>query len=87
MRRINPSDFKLAKQGTSREINRQIVLTLIRTHQPVSRADLSRLMDTNRANITFLVNELLEENWIREGARGSEKAGDSLLTARNTLLG
>ena len=73
MRRINPSDFKLAKQGTSREINRQIVLTLIRTHQPVSRADLSRLMDTNRANITFLVNELLEENLIREGARGSEK--------------
>ncbi len=73
MRRINPSNFKLAKQGTSREINRQIVLTLIRTHQPVSRADLSRLMDTNRANITFLVNELLEENLIREGARGSEK--------------
>ena len=30
-------------------------------------------MDTNRANITFLVNELLEENLIREGARGSEK--------------
>jgi N-acetylglucosamine repressor len=73
MRRINPSDFKLAKQGTSREINRQIVMTLIRTHQPVSRADLSRLMDTNRANITFLVNELLEENLIREGAQGSEK--------------
>lgn len=73
MRRINPKDFTLAKQGTSREINRQIVLTLIRTHQPVSRADLSRLMDTNRANVTFIVNELLEENLVREGAQGSEK--------------
>jgi N-acetylglucosamine repressor len=73
MRRINPKDFTLAKQGTSREINRQIVLTLIRTHQPVSRADLSRLMETNRANVTFIVNELLEEKLVREGDQGIEK--------------
>lgn len=73
MRKINPKDFKMATRGTSREINRQIALTLIRTHQPVSRADLSRLMATNRANVTFLVNELLEENLVREGAKGSEK--------------
>jgi predicted NBD/HSP70 family sugar kinase len=73
MRKINPRDFTLAKRGTSREINRQIALTLIRTHQPISRADLSRLMETNRANITFLINELLEENLVREGAQGNEK--------------
>jgi N-acetylglucosamine repressor len=72
MRRINPKDFTLATRGTSREINRQIVLTLIRTHQPVSRADLSRLMETNRANVTFIVNQLLEEGLVREGARGNE---------------
>jgi predicted NBD/HSP70 family sugar kinase len=73
MRKINPKDFTLAKRGTSREINRQIALTLIRTHQPVSRADLARLMETNRASVTFLVNELLQENLVREGAQGSEK--------------
>ena len=73
MRRINPGDFKLATRGTSRGINKQIALTLIRTHQPVSRADLARLMDTNRANITFLVNELLETKLVREGAQGSQK--------------
>jgi N-acetylglucosamine repressor len=73
MRRINPKEFTLAKRGTSREINRQIALTLIRTHQPVSRADLSRLMETNRANVTFIVNELLEESLVREGDQGSEK--------------
>jgi predicted NBD/HSP70 family sugar kinase len=71
MRRIDPKDFTLAKQGTSREINRQIVLTMIRTHQPVSRADLSRLMDTNRANITVIVKELLDENLVREGSQGN----------------
>lgn len=63
----------MAKRGTSREINRQIALALIRAHQPVSRADLSRLMETNRANVTFLINELLGENLVREGAQGSEK--------------
>ena len=73
MRRINPRDFTLATRGTSREINRQIVLTLVGTHQPVSRADLARLMETNRANVTFLINELLEEKLVREGAQGSEK--------------
>lgn len=73
MRRINPKNFTLAKRGTSREINRQIALTLIRTHQPVSRADLSRLMETNRANVTFIINELLEDNLVREGAQGNEK--------------
>ena len=71
MRAIDPKDFTKATRGTSREINRQIVLTLIRTHQPVSRADLARMMETNRANITLLVNELLEEKLIREGAQGS----------------
>ncbi len=73
MRKIDPNDFTLAKRGTSREINRQIALTLIRTHQPVSRADLARLMETNRANITLLVNKLLEEKLVREGARGNQK--------------
>lgn len=73
MRKINPSDFTMATRGTSREINRQIALTLIRAHQPVSRADLSRLMETNRANVTFLVNELLQEKLVREEGRGVEK--------------
>ena len=73
MRKINPSDFKLATYKTSREINRQIALTLIRTHQPVSRADLSRLMETNRTNVTLLVNELLEDGLVCEGARGNHK--------------
>ena len=72
MRKINPENFKMATRGTSREINRQIALTLIRSHQPVSRADLARLMETNRANVTFLINGLLGEKLVREGATGGE---------------
>lgn len=73
MRKINPKDFTLATRGTSRDINKQIALTLIRTHQPVSRADLARLMETNRANVTFLVNELIDDNLVREGAQSDQR--------------
>lgn len=72
MRKINPVDFTMATRGTSREINKQIALTLIREHQPVSRADLARLMETSRANVTLLVNQLLTDGLVREGAQASQ---------------
>ena len=70
MRKINPHDFKVARRGTSREINRQIALNLIRQHQPISRADLARLMNVRRGVASLLVSELLSENLIFEGALG-----------------
>lgn len=70
MRKINPHDFKVARRGTSREINRQIALNLIRAHQPVSRADLARLMNVRRGVASLLVSELLDEGLIFEGAVG-----------------
>ena len=70
MRKINPHDFTVARRGTSREINRQIALNLIRAHQPVSRADLARLMNVRRGVASLLVSELLGESLIFEGALG-----------------
>src|ERR1044071_2449392 len=70
MRKINPPNFKVARRGTSREINRQIVLNLIRAHQPISRADLARLMNVRRGVASLLVSELLDEALIFEGAVG-----------------
>lgn len=70
MRKINPHDFKVARRGTSREINRQIALNLIRAHQPISRADLARLMNVRRGVASLLVSELLDEGLIFEGALG-----------------
>src|SRR5215470_15672704 len=70
MRKINPHDFRVARRGISREINRQIALNLIRAHQPVSRADLARLMNVRRGVASLLVSELLDEGLIFEGAVG-----------------
>src|SRR4029453_4190601 len=70
MQKITPHDFKVARRGTSREINRQIALNLIRAHQPISRADLARLMTVRRGVASLLVGELLDEGLIFEGAVG-----------------
>lgn len=75
MRRINPHKFQIATRGTSREINRQIALNLIRTHQPMSRADLARMMGLRRGAISLIVNELLEEKVIFEGMTGEASRG------------
>ncbi|MGE5816290.1 MAG: ROK family transcriptional regulator [Acidobacteriota bacterium] len=75
MRRVNPSRFNVATRGTSREINRSIVLNLVRTHQPISRADLARLMGIRRGAVSLIVNDLLEHGLIFEGATGEAVRG------------
>src|SRR5262245_31069373 len=75
MRRINPTRFQVATRGTSREINRRIVLNLVRAHQPISRADLARRMGIRRGAVSLIVNDLLEERLIFEGATGETVRG------------
>jgi N-acetylglucosamine repressor len=64
MRKINISDFSVARRSTSRDVNRQILLNLLRAHQPVSRADLARLMNTTRGVVGTLVNELIADGLV-----------------------
>lgn len=75
MRRINPARFQIATRGTTREINSQIVLNLIRAHQPISRADLARRMGVRRGAVTLIVTDLLERKLIFEGATGEAVRG------------
>ena len=75
MRRISPTAFRIARRGTFREINRQIALNLIRANQPISRADLARLMGVRRGAITRLVDDLLGPGLVGEGAKGESKGG------------
>jgi N-acetylglucosamine repressor len=75
MRRISPTAFRIARRGTFREINRQIALNLVRANQPISRADLARLMGVRRGAITRLVDDLLGTGLVVEGAKGESKGG------------
>jgi N-acetylglucosamine repressor len=75
MRRISPTTFRIARRGTSREINRQIALNLVRTQQPISRADLARLMGVRRGAISRLVEDLIRTRQVFEGAKGESARG------------
>jgi predicted NBD/HSP70 family sugar kinase len=75
MRRIDPNQFRIATQSTSRDINRRIALNLVRAHQPISRADLARSMGVRRGTVSIIVNELLEQQLIFEGATGETVRG------------
>jgi predicted NBD/HSP70 family sugar kinase len=81
VRRIDPSAFRVAGRGTSREINRQIALNLIREHQPISRAELARQMGVRRGAVSRIVDDLLAAGLVFEGAKAESPRG-----RRPTLL-
>ena len=66
MRKINTRHFRLATRRTPRDINRQIVLNLIRENQPISRAELSRRMEVPRSALTTIVRELVDNGAVQE---------------------
>jgi predicted NBD/HSP70 family sugar kinase len=59
-----------ASNKTPREINRNLVFNLIRTHQPLSRADLARKSGLQRSTVSLIVEILIRERWIFEGSTG-----------------
>jgi predicted NBD/HSP70 family sugar kinase len=61
------SKSKGAKSETARDINRSLVLSAIRTSQPISRADLSRQVGLQRSTVSLIVEQLMKERWVVEG--------------------
>ena len=68
IRRIDLSSAQLGSSEIARDINRDIVLELIRFRQPVARASLSRLSGLRPSTISAIVEQLIQEGWVREGA-------------------
>jgi predicted NBD/HSP70 family sugar kinase len=68
VRKIDTRNFRLATRATSRDINRRIMLNLVREHQPISRADLSRQMGVSRGVVTSIIQELIGDGTVYEGA-------------------
>lgn len=75
MRKIDPDNFRRATRDTPREVNRSILLNLVRERQPISRADLAREMGVARGTITALVKELIREGLVREGETAEAPRG------------
>ncbi len=75
MRKIDLSNFRVASSETARDINRRIVLNLVRNRQPISRASLARHSGLQRSTVSAIAEQLIAERWIIEGAVGSLPRG------------
>jgi predicted NBD/HSP70 family sugar kinase len=75
MRKIDLANFQVATSETARHINRRIVLSIIRGHRPMSRADLARRSGLQRSTVSAIVSQLIDEGWLTEGASPASSRG------------
>lgn len=70
MRAIDLNSFQVASSETARDINRRILLNLVRVGQPISRAELARNSGLQRSTVSEIVKQLISQRWVTEGAIG-----------------
>jgi predicted NBD/HSP70 family sugar kinase len=75
MRKIDLTNFQVATSETARQINRRIALNFLRRHQPMSRADLARRSGLQRSTVSAIIDQLIDEGWVTEGAIGRVPRG------------
>lgn len=59
-----------ASSEVVRDINRRLILNLIRTRRLISRADLARVSGLQRSTVSLIVEQLIAEHWVLEGPTG-----------------
>ncbi len=75
MQQFSFNAAETASNKTPRRINRNLVFNLIRTQQPISRADLARACGLRRSTISLIVEDLIASGWIVEGSLGKLPRG------------
>jgi len=70
MKRLNFTNTQVASSETARDINRGVVLNLIRRRQPISRADLARVSGLQRSTVSLITEQLIREKWVVNGPLG-----------------
>lgn len=70
MRRIDFTNTQVASSETARDINRGVVLNLIRRRQPISRASLARVSGLQRSTVSLITEQLIRERWVVKGPTG-----------------
>src|SRR2546430_1314632 len=70
MRRMDFTNTQVASSETARDINRSLVLNLIRRCQPISRADLARASGLQRSTVSVIAEQLISAGWVIDGQTG-----------------
>ncbi len=58
-----------------RRMNKATVLGLIRSHRTTSRIDIAQMTGLNKATVSYIVDELINEKWVHEIGFGSSSGG------------
>lgn len=66
MQKVDLAYARVASSELARDINRDVILEVVRANQPVSRADLARISGLQRSTVSLIVDQLIEEGWVRE---------------------
>jgi predicted NBD/HSP70 family sugar kinase len=88
IKRIDLAYVELASSENARDINRDIVLEIIRSQQPVARADLARSSGLQPSTISAIVEQLIKEKWVSEGAVSRRPRGrpSTLLSLNEAMV-
>src|SRR5271155_2819991 len=88
IKRIDLAYVQLATSENARDVNRDIVLEIIRSRQPIARADLARASGLQPSTISAIVEQLIEEKWVTEGAIARRPRGrrPTLLSLNDDLV-
>jgi predicted NBD/HSP70 family sugar kinase len=88
IKRIDLAYVELASSENARDINRDIVLEIIRSQQPVARADLARSSGLQPSTISAIVEQLISEKWVSEGALARRPRGrpSTLLSLNDAMV-
>jgi N-acetylglucosamine repressor len=75
VRRINLKRANVARPSTVRNINRQIVLNVIREGEPISRSEIAQKTALHRATVSLILDELLGGGLVEEVGSGESRGG------------
>ena len=65
----------LESSRSVRDVNRHLILGLIRAGQPISRAELARQTGLQRSTVSLITEQLIRQRWVTEGAMGQALRG------------
>ena len=68
MRKSELTIIPVATSKDARQAQRRIALNHIRLRSAISRAELARVSGLQRSAVSVIVDELIEEGWVTEGA-------------------
>ncbi|MCY0875009.1 MAG: ROK family transcriptional regulator [Firmicutes bacterium] len=70
-----------------RRINKATVLQFIRDHRTTSRIDIAQVTGLNKATVSYIVDELITEQWVQEIGYGSSSGGRKPILLRFNASG